>query len=88
MNSQSTVVFTTTAVEFNQLLNDANCRHTLEADIAAYKIAVKELQSHLAAIGRYVYESEGKYNTWISISDTEDSNEALKYAKQLSWELK
>ena len=86
--SHGSVVYTTSAVEFNQLLNDANYRHTLEADIAAYKIAVKELKSHLAAIGRHVYVSEGKYSTWSSISGTEDSNEALKYAKQLSEELK
>lgn len=88
MNSQSTVVFTTSAVEFNQLLNDANCRHTLEADIAAYKIAVKELKSHLAAIGMHVYVAESRYSVWSTSGDSQDSNEALKYAKQLSEELK
>lgn len=86
--SHGSVVYTTSAVEFNQLLNDASYRHTLEADIAAYKIAVKGLKSHLAAIGRHVYETNGQYGTWSTVSDNQDSNEALKYAKQLSEEMK
>lgn len=83
--SSGSVVYTTSAHEFNQLLNDANKAYTLEIEVSAYKLAIKELKDHLAAIGKHVYESEGGYGTWSTAKDTEDSNDALKYAKQL-WE--
>jgi len=79
-----TVVFTTSAHEFNQLLNDANYRDTLEIEVMALKSEVQALKQHLVFIGKEVYESDGKCSVWNKASNVQEANDALKYAKELA----
>lgn len=88
MNSQSTVVFTTTAEEFNGLLNRSNWFDKHKAEIEVLRSENLVLKQHLMLIGSKVYENDGKCNIWSSASETTEVNEALKYAKALSGELK
>jgi len=78
------VVYTTTAKEFNTLLNDANNYTLSQSIISELQDNNRMLKQQLASIGRHVYETDGRYGVWSTASDRADSNDSLKYAKSLS----
>ena len=82
--SNGTVVFTTSAHEFNQLLNEANNYSLSEQIIEGLRSEVQALKQHLVFIGKEVYESDGQYSIWRKASTVQEANDSLKYAKSLA----
>lgn len=82
--SNGTVVFTTSAHEFQQLLNRTDKSYRQAEEIEALKSECQDLKQRLIFIGKDVYESDGIYNVWSISEEKPWLNDALKYAKALA----